>query len=370
MNDHSQQQKKESILKSLAILGFIGVVILIAWLSIQLVNVIPGAFSSLASLAEGLNSRQQLATETTDIKTISVTSNSTLVNAKESVTASWGEANVPGSFTFSYKCTNGVAIDLQGVDGVRSITCDTNYNIGNVTNLTFTIDSEKDRYADVWYTISFLGTNDTTPRAAGTAQLTVINSDIKSVLATTVSNEGEVVTPGVEEIPVVVTPEELPGTPVIEAVTESTPTPVAEVVKPTVSAPTPTYEQQYTYTIPVSDPNGRVDLGARYLGLGRIVGNTFFAGAVKQDESGAMQFEVKNYGSKTSGTWIYKVTLPSGDTYTSPTQKALKPNERAVLTVGFPAVTVSSHTFVVIVSEANDQVSLNDSFQQKVTFVK
>lgn len=368
MNDVSQQQKKDSILKSLAILGFIGVVILIAWLSIQLVNVIPGAFSSLASLAESLNSRQQLATETTDIKTISVTSNSTLVNAKESVTASWGEANVPGSFTFSYKCTNGVAIDLQGVEGVRSITCDTNYNIGNVTSLTFTIDSEKDRYADVWYTISFLGTNDTSPRAAGTAQLTVINSEIKSVLATTVSNEEEV-TPVFEETPIVEAPE-VTSTPVVETVAESTFAPVTEAVKPIVSTPAPTYEQQYTYTIPVSDPNGRVDLGTRYLGLGRIVGDTFFAGTVKQDESGAVQFEVKNYGSKTSGTWTYKVTLPNGDTYTSSTQKALKPNERAILTVGFPTVTVNSHTFVVIVTEANDLVSLNDSFQQKVTFAK
>lgn len=370
MKDVSQHHKKESILKSLAIFGFIGIIILIAWLSIQLVSVIPGAFSSLASLAESINMQKQTAMEDKELKNITVTSSATLVNAKEAVTASWGAANVPGSFTFSYQCTDGVAIDLQEIDGMKSITCDTNYNIGNVTSLTFTVDSEKNRYSDVRYTISFLGTNDTMPRASGTAQITVINSDIKSVLATTVNNEEETATPVIEEtLKRVVAPEATPSTPVVETVVETVPsTPVTETVKPI--APTPTYEQQYTYTIPVSDPNGRIDLGTRYLNVGNIVGSTFIAGAVRQGEAGAIQFEVKNYGSKTSGTWTFSVTLPDGRTYKSETQAALKPNERAVLTIGFPTVTVSSHTFVVIVSETNDKVNLNDSFQQKVTFGK
>jgi hypothetical protein len=361
MNDVSQHQKKESVLKSLAIIGFIGIIILIAWLSIRFVNVIPGAFSSLASLAESVNEKKQTVMEDTELKTITVTSNATLVNAKESVTASWGEANVPGSYTFSYQCTDGVAIDLQEVNDIKSITCDTNYNIGNVTSLTFTIDSEKNRYADVWYTISFLGTNDTAPRASGTTQLTVVNSEIKNVLATTVDNEEE----AAEETPEpVVTAEATTNTPAVETTPDI---PVAETVKP---VPTPTYEQQYTYAIPVSDPNGRVDLGVRYLNTGNIIGSTFVAGPMKQDKAGAIQFEVKNHGSKTSDTWSFSVTLPNGSTYKSKTQTALKPNERAVLTIGFPSVTVSSHTFVVIVTEANDQVSLNDSFQQKVTFAK
>ena len=46
-------EKKQSVLKTLAIIGFIGIIIFIAWASVQLVNVLPSAFSSLASLAEG-----------------------------------------------------------------------------------------------------------------------------------------------------------------------------------------------------------------------------------------------------------------------------------------------------------------------------
>lgn len=365
MNDVSQKQKKDSILKSLAILGFVGIIILIAWLSIRLVTIIPSAFTSLASLAESVNDQQPVVTSDTELKTITVTSSTSLLNTKETVTASWGEATVPGSFTFAYQCTDGIAIDLIEAEGTKSIDCDTNYNIGNVTSLAFTVDSEKDRYADVRYTVSFLGTNDTTPRASGTAQITVINSDIKNVLATTATTteeKGEA--NAVEETDSPNSPE----TPITETVIEPIiPKPtVTESVRPN----PPKYEQQYTYTIPVSDPNGRIDLGTRYLNLGTITNNTFVPGTVKQNGSGAIQFEVKNYGSKTSGTWTYSVTLPNGDNYKSPIQTALKPNERAILTIGFPVTATNSHTFIVIVSETSDQVVLNDSFQQKVTFAK
>ncbi|MBP6881733.1 MAG: hypothetical protein KBC35_03845 [Candidatus Pacebacteria bacterium] len=358
MNDTTQQQKKDSILKSLAILGFIGTIVLIAWLSIQLISVLPSAFSSLASLAESVYKERDAVLQTEDTKTLTIVSNTTLVNTEEPVTITWNEATVPGNFTFSYKCAEGVAFDLQEASGVRSITCDTAYDIGTVTELTFKVTSEKSRYADVWYTVSFLGTNDTTARASDTAQLTVINSSLSNNLATDIKEE-ESVTPKPAE------PESNNTTP---------PTPVAPEIESnqeTATTPqTPITKEEYTYVTPVSNPNGNVDLATRYLGLGKIVNNRFVTSTVRQSEAGAIQFEVKNHGTKTSGTWSYTVTLPGGGSYTGEKQAALKPNERAVITIGFPAATVDSHTFMVTVDEANDKVSLNDTFKQKVTFVK
>ena len=87
-----------------------------------------------------------------------------------------------------------------------------------------------------------------------------------------------------------------------------------------------------------------------------------------QDEKGAIQFEVKNYGSKTSDTWEFEVSLPNGGTYSSDEQEPLKPNERAVLTIGFPTTDDSQHTFVVTIDESTDRNSLNDRFTQTVTF--
>jgi hypothetical protein len=354
MSDTTQQQKKESILKSLAILGFIGTIVVIAWLSVQLIQILPSAFSSLASLAESVYNERHTVLQTEEAETLAITSTTTLATAGEPVTITWSAASVPGNFAFSYHCADGVAIDLADTAETRSITCDTLYDIGNVTTLTFLVDSEKRRYADIWYTISFLGTNDTEPRASSTAQLTVVNSTITSSLAEATPEVAKPTKPA-QTTPTI---SETPTTPTIPK-TETIP------VTPTTQ---PKPEQEYSYTIPVSNPQGKVDLATRYLDLGKIINNSFVASAVRRDEAGAIQFEVKNHGTKTSGTWTYSITLPDGDVYRSKSQAALKPNERAVLTIGFPAVSVSSHTFIVTVNEASDQVVRNDSFQKKVTF--
>lgn len=345
----NEQKKNGFTLKSLAVVGFISIIVLIAWLSIQLVHIVPGAFSSLATLAESVNRQSERVDRATeDTIPLHITSNTTLSNTGEPVTLSWGEPNVPGTFTFSYACTNGIAVDLTDVEGLRSIDCETNYNIGNVTSLTIAVDSEKERYADLQYTVSFLGTNDTSPRASGNASLTVINSDIKNILV------GE--------------PEEETAPLWTDTETVASEQEVSETQ--TNTQPEESYTQEFVYTVPVSDPNGRVDLSVRFLNLGTIVGNTFFPGAVKQNESGAVQLEVHNLGTKTSEMWDLSMTLPSGSTYTLDDQTPLKPNEIATVTIGFPTGNDSSYTCVVTISTQADTNTLNNRFKQPVTFIK
>lgn len=361
MNDVSQEKRKDSIMKSLAITGFIGIIILIAWLSVKLVGFVPGAFSSLASLAEGLNQKQE-SSLTGDVAKLTVTSSESLVGAGKPVQLSWSEVDEPGSFAFSYACAEGVAIDIQSEDGDQSIACDTNYNLGDTNSVSLSVDSEKERYVDVHYQIAFLGTDDTEPSALGTSSLTVMNTTIQDV---TSDQAPERIEGSTETLPE--TTEAMTATEVEQEVASTVAT-----EQPTVATTeqTPTYSQEYIYTIPTSDPNGRTDLSARFLNTGTIVGNVFFAGPIKQNESGAIQFEVKNYGTKTSDSWTFSVTLPSGGTYSSTEQIPLKPNEQALITVGFPTATNAGHTFVVTVDEATDRNSLNDRFVQNVTFVK
>ena len=114
----SQHTKKDSILKSLAIIGFVSIIILISWLSIQFVKVVPEAFSSLASLAEVLNQRKEVALENKVVFPLIVTSNKAFVNVSEPVRVSWGTTNTSGSYTFSYSCTEGVAVDLIEANGL------------------------------------------------------------------------------------------------------------------------------------------------------------------------------------------------------------------------------------------------------------
>lgn len=346
MKDESKN-KKDGVLKSLAIIGFVGIIIIISWLSIQLVNVMPNAFSSLASLAEGLNQQSFKEEVEGEVKPLLVTSNTTLVNTGESINLSWETVPNQGSYTFSYTCTEGVSIDILDVNnGLRNITCDTNYNVGNSDSISITVESEKKRFENIEYSIAFLATNDTTPRAEGSASFTVINSSIQDVIASNEETESESVVEETEE--------------------KETSEPTTEVVEPT----TPTYNQEFVYTIPTSDPNGRTDLSTKFLATGKIVGNTFFPEALVQDENGALQFEVKNYGTKTSGKWTYTLSLPGGGNYSSTEQSPLKPNERALITIGFPTTDSSSYTFVGKVTEATDKNTINNQFSQTVSIKK
>jgi hypothetical protein len=352
-NDTSEKKeaKKNSILKILAITGFIGIIILIAWASIQLVSVVPSAFSSLASLAESVNDTNNTTDgEDQEIDTLVVTSATLLANTKDPVTINWNTARANGSYVFSYDCADGVAIDLVSETGLQSIRCGSNYNIGNVDSTTLAIDSEKNRYTDITYSVSFLGTNDTRPRATGNAQLTVFNSDISNEMAVTD-----------DEQPPEDVSDDTPAEP-------QTPTTPAEPTTP-ITPPAPEYIQEYVYAIPTSNPNGNTDLAARYLFVGEITNNRFIPSALAENEAGAIQFEVKNLGTKTSKNWSFTVGLPGGETYRSETQSALKPNERAVLTVGFSGADVSSHTFTVEVNTTPDRDRSNNDFSQRVAFV-
>lgn len=352
MTDISSEPKKVSFLKKIAILGLIGI---ITWASIGLVSVAPAAFTSLASLASSLNDyKNNLDNNNDELDTLIVTSNKTIVPTSETFELSWSTVRKQGSYTFSYKCTDGVALDIVEADGNRGINCEQVYNIGNISTLKLKADSEKNRFSEIKYTIAFLGTNDTKPRASGEASLTIINSKISdSTVAKTddskdSSNVGTATTTETSKPQTVTTP----------------------VAPTTTTKPAPTYTQEYVYTIPVSDPKGRVDLAARFINSGRIVGNTFFPEVIKQNDKGAIQFEVKNYGTKTSGTWTFSVTLPNGELYTSSNQTQLKPNERAVLTIGFATTNTSNHKFTVKVIEKSDRTTLNNQFTQSVSFLK
>lgn len=339
--------KKDSILKSLAIAGLLGILLIVAWLAVQLVHIFPGAFNSVASLAESVNQNQETIIDTDqEMGSLTITSNTSLINNGETLGIEWNKVNANGSYVFSYECVDGIAITHMTDAGDRPYDCDTNYNIGDTTTLSLGIDSEKNRYADVPYTIAFLRTNDTQPRATGSNTVTVVNATINNQFSDNATAE-DAKEDETESTEVVADPE--PTT-------------------PTVTPGTPTYTQEFTYAIPASDPNGYTDLGATYIGVGSVINGTFVAGPVSGDNDGAIQFAVKNIGTKTSQNWTFAMELPNSGTYESPTQAPLKPNERAVLAIGFPAGAPAIHTFELSIDVSGDRNSRNDSFTQTVGF--
>ncbi len=330
------EEKKDALTKTFAIVGFTALTIFIVWFAVQLVGVLPSAFSSLASLADSVynyDSKQELQVGTSN----------SVVNAGESFTISWTQMKGVGVYSFSYKCIEGVALDVKNTEGaIVSLNCDTQLTLAQSTSLEVLIASEKFRFVDVPYTITFAKDETAESVKSTTKTITVVNASIPAS--------------GVVTAPVVTT--------------DPTPVPPTPVVKPVVK-PTTTTVPKVIYGVPVSNPNGIINLQTTYLGAGSLSGSTFVpATKIDMDLKGAIRFEVKNIGTKTATNWSYVAQLPSGITYTSPIQKELKPNERAVITLGFDGLTEDGiETLIVVASAAGDSNTKNNALTVKVEIV-
>jgi hypothetical protein len=338
MNQSTEEQKKESLTKILAIAGFLAIIIFAVWLAVQIVSILPSAFSSLASLADSVyNYDKEVEFEVATEKSV--------VNAGESFTISWTKQNAEGTYTFSYKCVDGVAVDIRKDGEISSVACDTTVDLGNVTSLEVQVQSQKARFVDIPYTITWSKANSDTV-ASKDATITVANASIPT---------GGVVA-------------EEEGTPTPEPAAPVATTPVKT---PTYVAGKPITTTKLIYTIPVSDPKGTIDLQVTFLGVGTLSGKTFVPKAVLDaDDQNALQFEVKNIGTKTAEDWSYEANLPAGISYEGDDQKALKPNERAVITLGFDGLTRDgSEKIGVEVTAKNDIKKSNNEFTKTVKIV-
>jgi len=341
---------------------FLLIIGLLAWSATFLVAQAPAGVARLADIVESVNNSQQSILDfTTDTADIDLAANTSFTKTSETVTLSWADAATDGAFFFSHNCVAGVAVDLLAEGTLQGIECDTLYNLGNTTEADIVINSEKDQYTDITYTVTFIEDGDAVAAARGDGTITVVNEDISNLFAD--NNQPEATFPAPPD-PESTTPSE----PTPEPTPTTEPTPAVAGTATANNPTTPTYLP--VYTMPVSDPNGRTDLATNYVTAGNIIGDTFFAQAIVKDHRGAVQFAVINLGTKTSRNWTYTIALPSGRDYTSPEQGPLKPNERALITVGFPTPDVSSHTFTVNIDESTDSTTLNDRFSRTVAFVK
>lgn len=336
-----ESEKKTSTMRGLTIAGLVAIVIFIAWLSVQIVQVAPSAFTSLASLAEGITQYQESLEEDLDADAVVITTNAELVDSGEQIDLSWEAIEAEGTFAITQACVDGVSISVVNEDGVRNIDCGVTYNLGNVSGVTIIANSEENRYTDVPYTVTYTLTDDAAQFSTQSSMFTVVNED---------NNDLVVVVEETDE----------------EETEEATP---EETTEEAAESNGGGYTYEYEYQIPVSDPNGYVDLQAIFIGVGEISNNRFVATNLEQDSTGAIQFAVKNSGTKTSDDWYYTLTLPDGTVYTSDEQDSLKPNEQATIALELFTESDSTHTFTLAVTTDDDAVKTNNSFSQRVVIV-
>ena len=355
-NTVNDNKGKDGILKVLAIGGFVGLIIIIAWLGIQLISFMPSAFTSLASLADSVYNYKPVE--------IVVVSNKAVANAGESFTLSWNKPSQDGTFTFTYKCTDGVSVEMRSkLDTIETVTCDEAYDIGAVETIDLTVNSERNRFTDIPYSIAFIPSKSDEPAATTDKTITVVNAMISPVAVNATTTPDVVITPDPQPV-VVAQPNSTPE--------PAKPTPVPTTTpKPTPVTPKPVVVSTPIYGIPVSNPNGFNDVGVRILAIGTINNNRFTpANTIDNDAQGAIQFEIKNFGTKTSNTFTYTASLPNGTEYKSPIQTALKPNERIVATIGFETNDMTGvESFEVVVTITGDTNKTNNQFTSNVSIV-
>ncbi len=337
MNNTTNEPQKTAVIKTLAIIGFIVGIILVAWLAVQAVRLIPAAFRTLASIADSLDH-----TRRGDFTIAS--SEGTLESGKET-TFSWTPLATRGTYTFSYQCADGISARIEdNVGGMSALSCETEAIIETTTNtvkVSFT--SEKNRFTDVLYTIAFIADDSQDESYERTGIITVSNPAVNNGTVTTNTNTGG--------------DDETPSTP--KPTTPKPTTPTTVITVPVV-----------TTSYPVSNPNGYVDLAVTFIGVGEYRNGRFVKQSeLEEGERGALQFEVRNIGTKTSGAWNFRTELPTEaeDNYVSAMQSGLKPNERQIITLQFDNVSdSSSERASATVYASDDFKTANNSFSQTI----
>ncbi len=343
------EEKKTSAIKTLAIIGFITAIVAGVWLAVQAVRLAPNAFQSLASLAEVVYSKDSRFVVSTE---------KNIVNTGENVVITWTKMRREGTYELSYKCTDGISAELRTKnDSLEKITCDTPVTLdADAEKAEVVFASEKKRFTDVPFTVRYTPAVNMEAREERTEMVTVVNVALAEERVGD-TQDGEVA--GAD------TAKDKDAT---EKPKEETATP-KPVAKPVTTTPQPVV----TTVIPVSNPNGYTDLATRFIAIGSFNESTSVftpRSSLDNDMHGAVQFEVKNIGTKTSSNWTYHVTLPGEETdsYTSPSQLPLKPNERAVITIAFGDVTEDTGTkkIRVEVRGGNDSMTSNNTFSESV----
>lgn len=345
MKNNVSAEKRDAAIKVLAIIGFIVAVVVFLWLAVQVVRLVPSAFQSLASLAESVYG--------TNEQSLTIATQKSIVNSGEVLEIGWTELRGDGTYVFSYRCTDGVSAEARTAGGdIVRVDCEENLILsGSTQNVDVIFTSERKRFTDVPFSIGFIPENTEVASDERTTLVTVVNASIAQSISIGIDDNE---TTG----PDTTTDDDTPATPTTGG---AGPTPGTPVVVGTTSF------------FPVSNPNGYTDLEITYLGIGAFNRNTETftpRSTIDNDMRSAVRFSVKNIGTKTSGDWTFEADLMGFD-FESDEQDALRPQERAVITLGFDEITNETgvEQISIDVDTDNDINTRNNSFTTSVRVV-
>ena len=342
--DQNEELKKASR-RILAVFAFVVVIALGVFGSLALASAIPGAFSGMASavgsvFTPGSDSPSNGGNGNTNNNAnegITLSVPKVTVNEDTPFIVSWNheDKTTEGVYAVRYNCVEDITFTFPTQSGSQTeVQCNTAFNVGNTTSVSVTPSSDDGEGTnDVTFRVDYTPNGESASTVNGEDTVTIARTD------TTTTNPGGTGTNGgggTVTVPI-------PGT-----------------------------------GIGVSDPNGFVDLSTRLVAVGVVNRSTnqFFSVAVPSrsnfNERVAIQFEVKNNGTKTSPTWRFSANLPTNQNflYNSPTQTALRPGESIVYTLAFDNFISTSGTVTVNVDPSNIIAESNESNNRFVRVIQ
>lgn len=336
MERDQREELKQASRRILAIFAFVVVIALGVFGSLALASAIPNVFSGMASAIGSVftpDGDDNGTTPTVD-EVITISAPQVTVNEGTPFIISWNHEGktTEGVYTVRYDCVD----DIAFTSPTRSrseveVSCNTPFNVGSTNSTSFTPTSDQgEGETEVRFYVEYTPNNETVSTVADDETVTIARVD------TTPSGDAGGTTGG--------------GT--------------------TITTP---------ITGPVSDPNGFVDLSVSLVAVGVVNTSTnqFFTVAVPSrsaiNQRIAVQFEVKNLGTKTSPTWRFTANLPTGQSYVynSPTQSALQPGQSIIYTLAFDNfINTTSGTVTVNVDPSNIVAESNENNNRLVRVIQ
>ncbi len=325
-SNHTENKEKKQPNTALKVVVLIGLIILLVVGILLPIKLVPNAVTSIKNGFTSLFGTDNKVTLLTDKKEI---------KSGEPFTLTWnGRIQSNGSYVFTYSCTPGVELQTSANLPNQTIPCDTPYYFSPTDNsITIVVITDNNQPATIPVNLGFLANTASETQTIGDTTLAVNNASLP-VTPTPIATS----TPNVLE----------PTTPATSTPATSTPsTPVVPNPKPTTPS-TPSQPQAPAIA----------DLAVNILSV-----------TYPTQDKVIVKFNVTNIGTKNSGTWNLKASLPSATqpTYTAYSQKNLNPQDGIIYTLAFDRNTNSINKTVTITADYDNRVVESSNTNNTVT---
>ncbi|HXK39624.1 MAG TPA: CARDB domain-containing protein [Candidatus Paceibacterota bacterium] len=357
LNIQMSQASKDTGKQVLRALGALLFVIAIVWVGMQSFRVLPGVRQSFANAFVSVQSFFSPAERIV----VSVVDSQVVVDEPFSVTWEHRGKESDGSYTMIYECRDAVHLARVSPQGESTLFCNTEVPIlGSDSSLSLVARGEVDGIVQIPLSIRFTRNNTSVIGEEGTVEIVVQGERFDTGIATSTDN-------GADD-------DETPAS----TTTRPTTPPATRTPNPVAPRPgTPTFTTIPIVTQPTSDPNGEADLSIRVLGTGLADSDCRDfdeRNEIPQDlpsgKRGAIQFEIENDGTKKTGDdWNFSVKLPTSpsETFTSPSQPDLFPNDKVTYTICFNRVVNRDEAEYTITVDPRDEVDESNERNNSIT---